>query len=77
MEVGLALVDFVFDGDPAPLEKGTVPPNFWPMSIVAKRLDGSKPLGMEVIGDVVLDGVAACSPKSRTCSSPVFGPRLL
>ena len=28
MEVGLGLVDFAFDGDPAPPEK-------WPMSIVA------------------------------------------
>jgi len=41
-EVGLGPGDFVFDGDPAPLQKkGTpTPPNFWLMSIVAKRLDG-------------------------------------
>jgi len=37
-------VDFVFDGDPAfPQKKGTAPPpNFWPMCIVTKRLDGSR-----------------------------------
>jgi len=42
MEVGLGPGEFVFDGDPATSrKKGTLtPPNFWPMSIVAKRLDG-------------------------------------
>jgi len=42
MEVGLGLGDFVFDGDPAsPRKKGHKPPaHFWPMSIVAKRLNG-------------------------------------
>jgi len=41
-EVGLGLRDIVFDVDPAtPRKKGTpTQPNFWPMSIVAKRLDG-------------------------------------
>ena len=34
MEVGLGPGDFVLDGDPAPL------PNFRPMFIAAKRLDG-------------------------------------
>ena len=34
--------DVVLDGDPAPLpQKGQIP-NFRPMSIVAKRLDGSR-----------------------------------
>ena len=44
VEVGLGPGDFVLDGDPAPLpKKGTAPlPNFQPMSIVAKRLDGSR-----------------------------------
>jgi len=43
MEVGLGSRDFVFDMDPAPPEKkAQPPPNFWPMSIVAKRLDGSR-----------------------------------
>ena len=43
MDVGLSPGDFVVDGDPVPLpEKGAVPPNFWPMFIVAKWLDGSR-----------------------------------
>ena len=48
-------------------KKGAEPPNFRPMFIVAKRLDGSRVLGMEVglsPGDlVVLDGDPAPSPK--------------
>jgi len=44
MEVGLSPGDFVLDGDPAALpRKGGAPlPNSRPMSIVAKRLDGSR-----------------------------------
>ena len=40
-EVGLGPGHIVLDGDPAllPQKRGTVP-NFSPMSIVAKRLDG-------------------------------------
>jgi len=40
-EVGIGLCYIVFDVDPAtPRKKGTpTPPNFWPMSIVAKWLD--------------------------------------
>jgi len=39
MEVGLSPGDFVLDEDPAtPRKKGT--PSFWPISIVAKWLDG-------------------------------------
>jgi len=42
MEVGLGPGDFVLDGDPAPLpKKGAETPNFRPMFIVVKRLDGS------------------------------------
>jgi len=42
MEVGLGPGDFVFDGDPVPPKKrAQPPPNFWPMSVVAKRLDES------------------------------------
>jgi len=41
MEVGLGPGDFVLDEDPAPLPKGGVePPNFRPMFIAAKQLDG-------------------------------------
>jgi len=41
MDVGLGSGDFVFDGDPAASRKRAhpPPPNFWPMSIVAKPLD--------------------------------------
>jgi len=45
MEEGLGLGDFVLDGDPAATSRkgGGVPfSNFRPMSIVAKRLDGSR-----------------------------------
>ena len=45
MEVGLGPDDIVLDGDLAPpLQKGDRAPlpKFWPMSIVAKRLDGSR-----------------------------------
>jgi len=41
MEVAFGPGDFVFDEDPAtPRPKKSTPPNFRPMSIVAKRLDG-------------------------------------
>jgi len=43
MEVGLSLSDIVLDRDPAPLpQKLAEPPNFRPISIVAKWLDGSR-----------------------------------
>jgi len=44
IEVGLSPGDFVFDGDPAPSPKRrqSSVPNFRPMSIVVKRLDGSR-----------------------------------
>jgi len=43
-EIGLGPGNFVLDGDPAPPPQkggGAPVPNFRPMSIVAKRLDGS------------------------------------
>jgi len=41
MEVGLCPGDIVIDGDPAPpVPRGTAPSSFWPMSVVAKQLDG-------------------------------------
>ena len=43
MEIGLSQGDFVLDGDPPPpSQKGGGATIFWPMSIVAKRLKGSK-----------------------------------
>ena len=41
-EVGLGPSDIVLDGDPAPPKRAQPNPNFWRMSIVAKRLDGSR-----------------------------------
>ena len=41
MELGLGTGNFVLNGDPvAPPQKGGGPPNFRPMFIVVKRLDG-------------------------------------
>jgi len=42
-KVGLDPSVIVLDGDPALLQKGAdPPPNFWPLSIVPKRLDRSR-----------------------------------
>jgi len=35
-QVGLGPGHIVLDGDPAALPKGAQPPNFWPISVVAK-----------------------------------------
>ena len=41
MELGLGPGDFVLDGDPVAFPRnGGGPPNFLPMFIVTKRLDG-------------------------------------
>jgi len=40
--VGLGPGHIVLDGDPAPLPERGTGPNFRPMSVVAKRLDGSR-----------------------------------
>jgi len=63
-------------GTQPPFQKGGGAPNFRPMSIVAKRLDGSS---MEVgLGPVhiVLDGDSAPLPKNGA-GPPIFGPSLL
>jgi len=41
-EVGIGPGDFVLDVDPGVPKKGAEPPIFWPMSIVAERLDVSR-----------------------------------
>jgi len=51
MEVGLYPDDFVLDGDPLPFPKGGRAPNFWPMFIVAKRLDGCHKFSAHVCCD--------------------------
>jgi len=40
--VGLGPGHIVLDGDPTPLPQKGHSPQFWPMSVVAKRLDGSR-----------------------------------
>ena len=43
VQAGLGPGHIVLDGDPAsPPQRGTAPPNFRSMSVVAKRLDGSR-----------------------------------
>ena len=41
MELGVGSGDIVLDDDPAP-PKGVQYPEFWPMFVVAERLDGSR-----------------------------------
>ena len=83
MEVGHGPGHIVLDGDPAPspLMKHSPPPNFRPMSVVAKRLDEHKiPLGMEVglgPGHIVLDGNLLPFPKKGTQPPTIFGPCML
>jgi len=81
-EVGLSPSDILLDGDPAPLSERGEPPNFRPMSIVAKRLDGSRChlVGKEASGKAKATlcywGPSSPSPK-REQSLPNFRPCLL
>ena len=78
VEVGLSPGDFVLEGDPDPYPKrGGAPPNFWPTSVVAKRLHGSikMPLGTEVglcLRDIVFDVDPAIPQKKGTPTPPNF-----
>ena len=71
MEVGLGPGDFVFDGDPAPPEKGHKPsPTQFLAHFCCRQTAGwiKMPLGTEVHlgpGDVVLDGNAAPAPSLK------------
>jgi len=59
-DIGLRTSDIVLDVDPAPLPKeGAEPPNFRPISGVAKWLDGSRCL---IPSNIVLDGDPAPLP---------------
>jgi len=88
MEVDLRLGpgEFVFDEDPAPSQrKAQPPPNFWPMSIVAKRLDW--PNGWMDEDATWYESRSRprphyvrrgpSSPAKRHSSLPLFGPCLL
>jgi len=79
VEVGLGPCDFVFDGDPAPPEKGTTPTQYLAHVYCGTAGWIKMPLGTEVNlspGDVVLYGVAA-PPTLKWHSPPVFGSCLL
>jgi len=72
IEVGLSPGDFVLDGEPSPLhKKGRSHPNFRPMVIVAKRLDGSRWLLVAPSKTQVFPSQKGAEP------SPIFGPCLL
>jgi len=80
MEVGLG-PGHCLDGNPALLPQRATAPNFWPMSVVAKRLDGliKMPLSMEVVlgpGDFMLDGNPAL-PDKRNSFPPNLRPMSL
>ena len=68
VEVGLGTGHIVLDADPAPSPQRCTAPNFRPISVVVKWLDGSRikmPLGREVgpsPSDIVLDGDPAPPP---------------
>jgi len=76
VQVGLGPGHIVLDGDPAPSFGGGTAPNFRPMSVVAKRLDGLRcHLVSEVglgPGDFVFDGTQLPSEK-RAQPHPIFG----
>jgi len=70
-EVGLGPSDIVLDGDPAPLPqkgpKGAESPNFRPMSIVVKGLNGSRCMTLGTEGHL---GIGHIVPHGDPCSSP-------
>jgi len=62
MEIGLGPGYVVLDRNPAPLLKGAQPPNFWPISIVAKRSSISATVvHLFNIGDLCIAKVSAVS----------------
>jgi len=79
-EVGPSPTGIVLDGDPVPLpQKGTHPPNFRPMYIVASTAGWIKiPLGTEVdlsLGHIVLDeDPAPPRPAKGAQPPPSFRP---
>jgi len=81
MQVGLGPGHIVLDGDPAPLpKKGTEPPNFRPISIVAKWLDGPRChlLQRQASAQATLSLMGTQLPKKKgTAPHPIFGPCLL
>jgi len=79
-EVGLSLRDIVLDGDPFP--KGAQPPpNFRPMSVVAKRLDGLRChlVWRYALAQATMYSMGTQLPpeKRHTHHHPIFGACLL
>jgi len=74
MEVGLSPGDFVLDGGPDPLPKKGGAPDFWPTSIVAKLLHGSRCHLVRRPTRCVRWGASSSSPKghSPTNFRPMF-----
>ena len=77
MEVGLGQGDFLFDGDPATLQKGHTRPTHVYCGQMAGGMNS--PLGTEVDlgpGHIVFDRVPAFRERG-TAAPPLFGPCLL
>jgi len=78
MEVGLSPGDFVFDGNPAPPEKGGVVPQFSAHIYCGQtaawiKISLSTEVGL-VSDDIVLDGDAAPAPQKGDGAPPSFRP---
>jgi len=81
MDVELGPGHIVLDGDPSPLSKRAQPPNFQPMSVVAKRMDESRChlAGRYASAQATfyLMETQLPPPKRDTAAPPLFGPCLL
>ena len=81
MEVGVGPDHIVLDGDPAPLPQRGTAPQFWPMSVLAKRMDDQDATWWERRRRPTRHGVRwgpySPSPKRGHSSPPLFGPCLL
>jgi len=76
MEVGLGPGDIVLDGDPVPPKRGTTP-NFRPMFIVAKGLDGSICHLVRRYRPRPRRHCVRWGPSPLRGTPPIFGPCLL
>jgi len=80
-EVGVGPGHIVLDGDPVPFpQKGAQYPNFRPMSIVAKQLDGLRchSVWRKASTQVIRVRGGPSSPQKKKHSPhPIFGPCLL
>ena len=80
MQVGFSPSEIVLNGNPTPLPKGGGAPNFRPISVVAKCLDGSKmSVGREVSfkPSNMLDGDVPSFTSPKRGRAPNFRPMFL